>query len=263
MNRLITLFFCLISSLISSQKIDLNSESSQLLKKGVEYYKILKVNELTLKHVNKETDFVFSYINDNQIISIVFSKNQKSDKILTSIIYSDSLTVTQKQDYARNASEKEKLFIKIYHNIYSSSQYFPLPNEFWVIIERKNNLFYAYMTPRQNNTEKIILGHDFLFKYKLNGKFKDFKFLHNNPILLPLNNPVDSNVSLHTHSNRNSDFISVLDIAVILISKDRLEWDKHFVISKKFVSIFDVKNTTLSIEFRKEYEQRTGKKLKI
>ena len=147
--------------------------------------------------------------------------------------------------------------------MYASSMYFPLPQYFWAIIEKKEDMFYAYMFPQQADLKNIIFGHDYLFKYRLDGEFKDFIFIHNNQIPMPYEKPSDSEVTIHTHANRNSDFISALDIANIIVCKDKLKWKKHLVVSKNYVSIFDLDSLTLTIELKKDYESRTGSKLKI
>jgi len=52
-------------------------------------------------------------------------------------------------------------------------------------------------------------------------------------------------------------------IANILVSENRIEWHKHIVVSKKYVSIFDLKTKTLAIELRKDYENKIGKNKNI
>lgn len=264
MNKLITLFLSIISLTIFSQESNLDLEANRLLKKGIDYSKIISANELTLSEVNKEKDFVFSYYSNNQITSIVFSKNQENKQILQTIVYSDSLTIIQNDKTTREKSSNEELFIKMYYNMYASTMYFPhLPKDFWVIIERNSDGFNSLMFPQQNDNKNIIFGNDYLFVYKQNGEFKDFKHLHNNPIPMPLNKPNDVEIILHTHTNRNSKFISELDIANMIICKDKLQWTEHIVVSKKYVSIFNLKSMTLKIELKKDYEIRIGKKLKI
>lgn len=80
MNKLITLIFSLITLSTFSQEINLDLEAAKLLKKGIEYSKIIKANELTLLEVNRELNFVLSYYSNNQIISIVFSKILKINR---------------------------------------------------------------------------------------------------------------------------------------------------------------------------------------
>jgi len=264
MNRLITFFFSLITFTSFSQENNLDSEAKRLLNKGIKYSKIIRANELTLSKVDMENDFVFSYYSGKQITSIVFSKKSENNQILQTIVYSDSLRIIKNDKTTREKSHDEELFIKMYYNMYASTMYFPhLPKDFWTIIEKKPDGFNSIMFPQQNDKESIIFGNDFMFVYKTNGEFKDFKHLHNNPIPLPLIKPSDAEIILHTHSNRNSKFITELDIANMIICEDKLKWTEHLVVSKKYVSIFDLNDMTLKIELKKDYEMRTGKKLKL
>lgn len=264
MNKLITLIFSLISISTFSQEINLDSEANKLLKKGIEYSKIISANELTLSEVNREQDFVFSYYSNNQLTSIVFSKKPENKQILQTIVYSANLTIVKNDKIARDKSNDEELFIKMYYNMYASTMYFPhLPKDFWAIIEKKSDRFDSFMFPQQNDNKNIIFGNDYLFVYRQNGEFKDFKYLHNNPIPMPLKKPSDAEITLHTHSNRNSKFISELDIANLIVCKDKLQWTEHYVVSKKYVSIFNLGDMSLKIKLKKDYETRTGKKLKI
>lgn len=174
------------------------------------------------------------------------------------------MTILQNNKTDRNKAPEEELFVTMYYNMFASTMYFPhLPKDFWAIIENKSDRFDSYMIPQQNDNKNIIFGDDYLFVYKPNGEFKDFKHLHNNPIPMPLKKPSDVEIILHTHSNRNSKFITELDIANLIVCKDKLQWTEHFVVSKKYVSIFNISDMVLKIEMKKDYETRTGKKLKI
>jgi hypothetical protein len=264
MNKLITLIFILISLSTFSQEINLDSEANKILKKGIAYSKIIIANELTLSEVNREQFFVFSYYFNNQITSIVFSKKPENKQIIQTIVYSDSLKILKNDKIVRDKSPDEELFVKMYYNMYASTLYFPhLPKDFWSIIEKKSDRFDSFMFPQQNDNNNIILGNDYLFVYKLDGEFKDFKHLHNNPIPMSIYKPSDAEIILHTHSNKNSNFISELDVANMIICKNKLQWTEHYVVSKKYVSIFNMGNMNLKIELRKDYETRTGKKLKL
>ena len=234
-----------------------------MLNQGILYSKIIKANEITLSHINKDQYFVFSFYTDKEIKSIVFSKKTENNQILQTIKYSDSLSVLHIDSIPRDKTSDEELYVKMYFNMYASSFYFPLPKDFWAIIENKGDRFDSYMIPQQNDPKIVMFGHDYLFTYKLNGDFKNFKFIHNNPIPIPaIKSSDDFQGTAHEHANRNSKFISAIDIANILVSINRIDWDRHIVISKKYVSIFDLKTKTLKIELKKDYENRVGQKLK-
>lgn len=57
------------------------------------------------------------------------------------------------------------------------------------------------------------------------------------------------------HSHILSDCISSTDISTLLLYKDYVEWKTHYVFSKKYVSIFDLKNESLLIMKSKDFNK--------
>ncbi len=49
------------------------------------------------------------------------------------------------------------------------------------------------------------------------------------------------------HSHVISDLINPTDICTLLLYKEFVDWKTHYVMSKKFVSIFDLEKETLSV----------------
>jgi len=138
----------------------------------------------------------------------------------------------------------------MYLKIYSSGFYNTLYTDFWVVFEKPDDKFLAYIIPMQNDDKLIIFGNDYLFTFDKNGEFIDFKPLHTNPIPVSLKSPPDIKVkgTVHTHAGSSSEFMSPTDIAAMLLLKDKIEWEKHYVISGKYKSIYNVKEGTLVIE---------------
>lgn len=246
------------------QTVDLKTQAGRILQQGDNFYRLLVANSKTLQ-LNDTDDLIFTYNENEQLVSIAFHKD-KSDKISRTVRFDwKSLEMISDNKESRTETEMERLFKKMVLNMYASTMYFPLPKSFWAIIESQDAAFSAYLIPRQESNTELILGNDFLFKYKQNGEFKDFKHLHNNAIPIPtkFQNKDELEGTLHTHANRNDDFITALDIATILSYKQKVDWTKHLVTSNKYVSIFDMDKMTLEIITRKDYETRTGKKLKL
>ncbi|NOS92099.1 MAG: hypothetical protein HOP30_09270 [Cyclobacteriaceae bacterium] len=246
------------------QTVDLKSQADKILEKGDNFYRLIIANSKTLELTDTD-DLIFSYKENEELISIVFAAD-KSDKVLRTIKFDwTSLNILSDNKELRTETKAEGLFKKMVLNMYASTKYFPLPKEFWAIIENQDGGFSAYLLPRQESSSELILGNDFIFKYKLTGEFKDVKYLHNNaiPILTKFQNKDELEGTLHIHANRNDDFITALDIATILSYKEKVDWTKHLVASNKYVSIFNIDKMTLEIITRREYETRTGKRLKL
>lgn len=47
------------------------------------------------------------------------------------------------------------------------------------------------------------------------------------------------------HSHVLNDLFTYTDICTLLMYKEYVEWDTHYIIGKKYVSIFDLKKETL------------------
>jgi hypothetical protein len=68
----------------------------------------------------------------------------------------------------------------------------------------------------------------------------------------------------HTHANRNSDFITPTDICILKLYSKQLEFKRHFVASKKYISEFNVETNELIIMTREEFKIKEGiEKLKF
>jgi hypothetical protein len=262
MIKYMLLFFIWVPSF--GQTIDLKGQADKILEKGDVFYRLITANAKACELIHTD-DLVFSYEDNGQLVSIIFPA-EKSDKVVRTIKYDwATLNVLSDDRQSRTETGAERLYKKMVLNMHASTLYFPLPKKFWAIIEKQDQGFSAYLIPRQESSTELMLGNDFLFKYKLSGEFKDFKHLHNNaiPILTKFENKEEIEGTLHTHANRNDDFITALDIATILSYKEKVDWTRHLVTSNKYVSIFDMAKMTLEIVPKKEYETRAGKKLKL
>ncbi|WP_027001130.1 hypothetical protein [Hugenholtzia roseola] len=104
---------------------------------------------------------------------------------------------------------------------------------------------------------KIIFGNDYQLLLDKKMKVSKVNFLHQNIITIAeLGMPSDNGLvtSYHNHSHKSSDFITPTDICALILYGKNTNWDTHWVFSKDFVSIFDVKKQTLEIMPRSTWE---------
>lgn len=102
----------------------------------------------------------------------------------------------------------------------------------------------------------VLIGNDYLFKYNNDNKFLSKEKLHNPLIQLAFNSKDSTNPSTATiHSHVLSELITSTDICTLLLYKDFVEWKSHIVISKNYVSIFDMQKEILVIMTTKAWKK--------
>ena len=102
----------------------------------------------------------------------------------------------------------------------------------------------------------VIIGNDYLLKFNTKNKFKKKEKIHNSMLQFPYKSkdPKDTLSSTY-HSHVLSDCISSTDICTLLLYKDFVEWKQQYVVSKKYVSIFDLRREILVILTRKAWDR--------
>lgn len=104
----------------------------------------------------------------------------------------------------------------------------------------------------------LFMGNDYLLNYNRKNEFRGMRRLHEQLIKLPLNNSglnQSANATMHTHSSR--DIITSSDIAILLLYKAYVGWKLHYVMGKKYVSVFDLEKEALAIVKRKDWKRIT------
>lgn len=144
----------------------------------------------------------------------------------------------------QDASKIASYACTIYKN--TSMNFIPVISE----KERK-----VYILTASENKGILLLGNDYLFRYGVNNKFKDMKRIHNSLIEIPYDVEGKSKeISAGVHSHVFSDIIDPTDICTLLLYRDYVKWRQHYVISKKYVSIFDMEKEDLVVMTRKAWD---------
>lgn len=179
-------------------------------------------------------------------------------------VYSDIIS--------HDASEIERSLIKIrqdaiskissneekYFKFYSNTSFNPIP----LISEQENKVY--LITGAQKEGE-VIIGNDYLLKYDKNYNFVSKERIHNSMVALPAKaDPKDKadTIEATIHSHVISDLIDPTDICTLLLYKELVDWKMHYVISKNFVSIFDLEKETLVVMSRKAWDKISYSKKK-
>ena len=150
-----------------------------------------------------------------------------------------------RQDALGRISKNEGEFFKFYNK--TSLNAIP-------VITHNERLVYVITGPQIDGV--VLIGNDYLFTYNNKNEFKKQEKIHNSLIQLQYRNPKDSaRIESTVHSHVISDCIDPTDICTLLLYKDYVGWTQHFVISKKYVSIFDMNKETLLILTREAWDK--------
>lgn len=197
----------------------------------------------------------FSYIENNTTRCVFISKEDKPKVIGT--IYFDS-TLSKKSSILsleeRNLSSKEseiwdlrKAAFSVLNSDTSITRY--KETNLNVIPVIKNNLKKVYILTGTTKNNLIILGNDYLLSFDKDNRLISREKLHSNIIMLDASskNNVKMTNGFHTHSPETGDFITATDICTLMLYSKLYSLESHYVISQKYVSIWDSKSNKLMV----------------
>ena len=205
-----------------------------------------------------------SYVNDkNHVINIFFAKDNPNHILVRysfdsipdiSPVTIDSLNhvatqseidlIAIRQDAIQKISDNSDGFFTFYNNTSLN----PIP-----IISKGKRKVFVLTGPQISNI--VIIGNDYLMSYDNKNRFVKKEKIHESMLQFPYKSEDPDNTMQTTyHSHVLSDCISSTDICTLLLYKDFVEWKQHYVVSKKYVSIFDMEKENLVIITRKAWD---------
>ena len=273
MKKNITIFILVftISTLSFGQKTD------EILKEGKLLYCLEKASwygtDVFLEqfsHKVSDAGGYLSYVNERNRVVNIFFKKDNSFHILVRFEF-DSLPqrtpiridtlnhiatqqeidlITIRQDAIQEISKNKDGFFSLYNNTSLN----PIP----LIRKGKKNVFILTGTTVPN---VVIIGNDYLLTYNNKNKLVKKEKIHNSLLQYPYkSNDPENQMKSTFHSHILSDYISSTDICILLLYKEYVEWTQHYVISEKYVSIFDLEKETLVVMTRKDWDKMNDKK---
>jgi hypothetical protein len=209
-----------------------------------------------------------SYLNENnQVVNIFFEKDNpfrilvrfefgnmpqenpaKIDTINQLATQQEMDLITIRKDAIRQVSENNDDFFTFYEN--TSLNFIPLV---------RNGKKQVFILTGSQVSNVVNIGNDYLLIYNKKNKLTKKEKLHNTLLRFQgksgdPENPINSTY----HSHVLSDIITSTDICTLLLYKDLVEWKQHYVISKKYVSIFDLEKEELVVLARKAWDKIAG-----
>jgi len=246
--------------------------ANRVLEEGKLLYRLEKASwhstDFFLENFPHKTEFVGGYVSypsgQNQVITAFFERGNPS-RILARFEFDgqpqgnptriDTLNkvassremdlITLKLDAVQKVTENENDFFTFYEN--TSFNFIPL-------IENGTRRVFILTAPKVHNV--ILIGNDYLLTYNNRNRFVKKEKLHNSILQFQgKSDDPEKPITSTFHSHVLSDLITSTDICTLLLYKEFVEWKQHYVISKKYVSIFNLETEYLHVMKRKVWDQ--------
>lgn len=202
-----------------------------------------------------------SYVNDNdEVVTVIYDKKDPSlillrftfDKIPqpepknTEPIPSEATPIEKDLISIRQLVMKEmESNLDNFFRFYKKTQ----PNVIPLITKRSRKAFVLTGTTEPNT---LLIGNDYELIFSKKNKIKKKRILHKSLISYEFKSSAGEPLVSTMHSHVITELITATDICTLLLYKNFLEWDKHYVFGKKYISLFDLKTETLIILKKKE-----------
>lgn len=205
-----------------------------------------------------------SYESDNHKITTIFFSQANNDSLLVRYEFDVISDAPLKIDTAQleiTALEKDLIEMRRDANnqiISNSDNFFTFYkntslNLIPVITEKERRVF--ILTGPQVS-DVVIIGNDYLLEYNKKNKLTAKKKIHNSMLQYPYKSDDPENPLKSTfHSHVLSEYISSTDICTLLLYKNYVEWKQHYVVSKKYISVFDMEKESLLILTKKAWDK--------
>lgn len=262
-SLVLLVFFAFLSTQLNGQKTD------DILKEGIFLYHSEQASwhgtDYFLKNFPEKRESIggyFSYESNGKWVNAFYSKHD--DAILARMYFGaspgpvpDSVDIangkaTQLEldlisilsDAKQRVFNNEDRFFKFYEN--TSFNFIP-------VVKGKEKK--VYLLTASTRSEVVFIGNDYLLSYNQKNIFKKKKRIHKSLIELPVKDD-EGNLAIATfHSHVVSDHIDPTDICTLLLYREYSGWKQHYVVGKKYVSIFDPEKETLVVMKRKAWEK--------
>lgn len=261
--------FILASTLLQAQ----NNENLDKIAKEIENEgKTLFLLEKTawlgndiIKEVHKNPDKIggyFSYLEESGSRCVFFSKD-KNPKIVASVSFDPSfveektvvnlteriLYTEEKELYQIRKKALEEINTDTLFKTYSNSNLNIIPIVY-------NGVSKVYVLTSPEAAGVILFGNDYEIVFDKKGEIVSRQALHKS--LIPIYYEGREGLaksSVHSHISGKSVFITVTDICTLMLYQDFIPWEKHYVLTSKYVSVWNCKTNKLNILTRKEFDE--------
>lgn len=260
----------LLVSINAFGQVDLETIRKEILDEGNLLYDNIQKSDLSLSNYKDKLNPTFNlislmYLDGNKEIVIVFPFDKDSISVLATFQYQNDSLISS--DFTKRPKSAEETILEdIYRNSLSAGMMYSEMSgvkniSYWIVIVKDEFGFTSYFLTKPLQGDIIPIGNDFKNNYNKKGKWKNFDNIHNNYIPISINTPDDSekaNKTFHTHSYPNTQFITATDICILKLYSKKTKFKKHYVVSKKYISEYDLEKDELTIMTREEFKRKPG-----
>lgn len=212
----------------------------------------------------------FSYLSGDKAVCVFFS-NDENPKIIASIAFDSTYDINNaKADgEIREMSDIEYEILAIRKRAIVEFQsdtlfksYKGMNPNFIPISDEYGKRVYILTGPQKQGV--VVFGNDYLLAFDRANNIISKKRLHKNIIPIEYGKTGDKHIlsTMHTHLPETGDLITATDICTLMLYATYTQWQHHFVISPKKVSIWDCRQHKLTTMTRKAWDKMAGSKNK-
>lgn len=118
-----------------------------------------------------------------------------------------------------------------------------------------NNKKKVYMLTGPSASGVVIFGNDYLVEFDKKNNVRSKKALHKNLIPIKYTNSTDEKATIHNHLDESGYLMTATDICTLLLYSPYTQWQQHYVVSKKYVSIWDCDKENLTVLTKKAWDK--------
>jgi hypothetical protein len=207
----------------------------------------------------------FSYT-DNDTSKCIFFSKENDPRVISTISFDKTYNVaTAKLDTAiRNFSGEEVDLYNIrklaLEQINSDTLFKKYKNtDLNLIPVIKNGEKKVYVLTGPKNGGVVIFGNDYLITFGKKNKLESKVRIHNNLLVMDYGKLQREGKSIkggvHSHLPSTGDFITPTDICTLMLYEKIAKLEQYYVLSKKYVSVWDCKKDQLATFTKEEWEK--------
>jgi hypothetical protein len=257
--------FILLFALNTLGQSKIENETSIILEEGKMLYKSemaswYGTDIFMEKYNDKERIGGYVSYSENEISKCIFFSKDETPKVLGTIGFDATFKVeTAKTDLVeRELTEYEFDLYKIrtealriinsdtLYKLFKNSSFNLIP-----IVTNKEKKVFVITGPTNNGV--MLFGNDYLLTFDRNNKLVKQKQLHRS--LIPIEFGSKDEIEATIHSHVIDDLITSTDICTLMLYGKFSKIKTHYVMSKKYVSIWDCKKETLAVVTREAFEK--------